>query len=91
MTESHPPAPPGSPRPRSRLLKPAVATVVVLAVAGTLVGLQSSQARKETKKDEAARTFELAPGDLAELRHEPIGRKVPISGSLKPEIGRAHV
>lgn len=89
-------------RPRRRFVKPALATVVVLAVAGSVFGLRASQAQKEEKKKED-RVFEFAPGDLAELQRVPLGRQIPVSGSMKPllqatvrskvpaEVARVHV
>jgi RND family efflux transporter MFP subunit len=100
---SNPSDSPGAPPPRRRFLKPALLSVLVLAVLGALLGLKPSQANKEEKKDGAARVFEFAPGDLAELRREPLGRQIPVSGSLKPvlsatvrakvaaEVARVHV
>ncbi|HUP28845.1 MAG TPA: efflux RND transporter periplasmic adaptor subunit [Usitatibacter sp.] len=68
-------------------LKRTLAVLLVVAVAGTLLGLRV-QANKEEpgKKAEAARVFEFAPGDLAELRREPLGRLIPVSGSMKPML-----
>ena len=87
-----------------RLTKSLVALVTILAIAGSLLGLRVSQANKEpAKKAEADRTFEFAPGDLAELRREPLGRAIPVSGTMKPllqatvrskvpaEVARVHV
>lgn len=92
------------PLPRKRFLKPAIAAVAVLAVAGSLLGLRASQANKEPpKKGDQDRVFEFAPGDLAELRSEPLGRHIPVSGSMKPllqatvrakvpaEVSRVHI
>ena len=68
-------------------LKRTLAVLLVVAVAGTLLGLRV-QANKEEpgKKAEAARVFEFAPGDLAEMRREPLGRLIPVSGSMKPML-----
>lgn len=88
-----------------RYVKPVLIGVVALAVGASLVGWRMSQASKEPeKKDDAnARTFEFAAGDLAELKREPLGRQIPVSGSLKPvlqatvrskvpaEVARVHV
>lgn len=92
------------PPTQNRFLKPALAVVAVVAVAGSLFGLRASQANKEpARKDEADRVFEFAPGDLAEMRSEPLGRDIPVSGSMKPllqatvrakvpaEVARVHV
>ena len=85
-------------------LKPALAVIAVAAVAATLVGMRVIAGKDPGKKAEgAARTFEFAPGDLAEMRREPLGRLIPVSGSLKPllqatvrskvpaEVARVHV
>ena len=91
--------------PFKKKLKPALAVVAVVAAGALLVGLRASLADKESpdKNKEAARTFEFAPGDLAELRREPLGRAIPVSGSMKPllqatvrskvaaEVSRVHV
>ena len=74
--------------PDKKKLKPAL-LVAVLAAAGALAfGLRASQADKEPPKPgpEAARTFEFAPGDLAELKREPLGRAIPVSGSMRPTL-----
>ena len=68
-------------------MKPAVIGIVALAVVGSLVGWRMSQASKEPeKKADSARTFEFAPGDLAELKREPLGRLIPVSGTMKPVL-----
>jgi len=84
-TMSHELPPASSARPASRrFLKPTLAVVAVVAVAATLMGLRVSQANKEPEKKKAERTFEFASGDLAELRREPLGRRIPVSGSMRP-------
>jgi membrane fusion protein, multidrug efflux system len=82
------PAPSVTDRPAPRrFLKPALVAVAIVAVVGSLTGLRVSQANKEpAKKDDAPRTFEFAPGDLSELRSEPLGRRIPVSGSMKPVL-----
>lgn len=87
-----------------RFAKPAIITVVALLVAGSLLGLRASQANKDPgKKKDEARVFEFAPGDLAQLQSVPLGRQIPVSGSMKPllqatvrakvpaEVARVHV
>ena len=87
-----------------RFAKPAIFTVVALLVAGSLLGLRASQANKDPdKKKDEARVFEFAPGDLAQLESIPLGRQIPVSGSMKPllqatvrakvpaEVARVHV
>jgi RND family efflux transporter MFP subunit len=85
-----------------RFAKPAIAAVVILVAAGSLVGLRASQANKEEKKP-AEKVFEFAAGDLALLQRVPLGRQIPVSGSMKPllqatvrskvaaEVARVHV
>ncbi|HYC37486.1 MAG TPA: efflux RND transporter periplasmic adaptor subunit [Usitatibacter sp.] len=83
------PASTATPAPKAgrRLAKPAIAAIVVLAIAGSIFGLRASQAKKEPAKGpDAARTFEFAPGDLAELKREPLGRQIPVSGTMKPQL-----
>src|SRR5687768_14494283 len=86
-----------------RYVKPAIVVLVVLAVAGSLFGWRASQANKQEKKPGEARVLEFAPGDLAELKREPLGRQIPVSGSVRPvlaatvrskvpaEVARIHV
>lgn len=89
---------------KGRRAKSILALVVVLAVGASLMGLRVSQANKEPeKKADGGRTFEFAPGDLAELKREPLGRTIPVSGTMKPllqatvrskvpaEVARVHV
>ena len=88
---------------RRRLLKPALAIAAIVAIAGSLIGYRASQANKPEKKNAAAKVFEFAPGDLAELRREALGRRIPVSGSVRPvlaatvrakvpgEVARVHV
>jgi membrane fusion protein (multidrug efflux system) len=88
---------------RKRYLKPALA-VLLAAAAAALFGWRASQANKEAPRKAAeARVFEFAPGDLAELQRVPLGRQIPVSGSVKPllqatvrarvpaEVARVHV
>ena len=84
-------------------LKPALAVIAVAAIAASLVGMRVTAGKDPGKKPEALRTFEFAPGDLAEMRREPLGRLIPVSGSVKPllqatvrskvaaEVARVHV
>ena len=79
MPES--PAMPLAPR---RFAKPAILILVVLVAAGGFVGLRASQGTKDPAKKDEARVFEFAPGDLAQLTSVPLGRNIPVSGSMKP-------
>ncbi|MEO5694330.1 MAG: efflux RND transporter periplasmic adaptor subunit [Usitatibacter sp.] len=87
----------------NRYAKPAIIGVVLLAVAGSFVGLRASQANKEPDKKDGDKVFEFAAGDLAQLERVPLGRQIPVSGSMKPvlqatvrskvpaEVARIHV
>jgi RND family efflux transporter MFP subunit len=92
------------PLKRKRLAKPVLAVLVVAAASATLLGLRAPQANKDVPKNgNEARVFEFAPGDLAELQRMPLGRQIPVSGSMKPvlqatvrakvpaEVARVHV
>ena len=67
-----------------RFAKPAIFILVVLVAAGGFVGLRASQGSKDPAKKDEARVFEFAPGDLAQLTSVPLGRNIPVSGSMKP-------
>ena len=92
------------PLKKKRFVKPVLAVLVIGATAATLLGLRATQANKDApKKGDEARTFEFAPGDLAEMQRIPLGRQIPVSGSMKPvlqatvrskvpaEVARVHV
>jgi membrane fusion protein, multidrug efflux system len=92
------------PMKKKRFVKPVLAVLAVAAAAATLLGLKVTQANKDSpRKGDEARTFEFAPGDLAELQRMPLGRQIPVSGSMKPvlqatvrskvpaEVARVHV
>jgi membrane fusion protein (multidrug efflux system) len=74
--------------PYKKKLKPALAIAALVAVGAVVLGVRASLADKDPPKkpDEAARTFELAAGDVAELRREALGRSIPISGSMRPAL-----
>ncbi|MEP7261322.1 MAG: efflux RND transporter periplasmic adaptor subunit [Usitatibacter sp.] len=87
----------------NRYAKPAIVGVVLLVVAGSIFGLRASQANKEPDKKDGDKVFEFAAGDLAQLERVPLGRQIPVSGSMKPvlqatvrskvpaEVARIHV
>lgn len=75
--------------PDKKKLRPALAIAAVAAIGAIAFGLRPSQADKDQQPKpgaEAARTFEFAPGDLAELKPEPLGRAIPVSGSMRPTL-----
>lgn len=73
--------------PLPRRIKPALAILAVAALGAVAFGMRATQADKDPpKKGNEARTFEFAPGDLAQLKREPLGRQIPVSGSMKPVL-----
>lgn len=74
--------------PDKKKLKPALAVATIVAAGALVLGLRVSLAEKEPEAKAApgVRTFEFAAGDLAELRREPLGRAIPISGSMRPVL-----
>jgi RND family efflux transporter MFP subunit len=93
---------PQLPRTRRRYLKPVLFTGLAVAIAASVAGFGASQSKKEAKKADE-KVFEFAPGDVAELQRMPLGRLIPVSGSMKPllqatvrskvpaEVARVHV
>jgi membrane fusion protein (multidrug efflux system) len=91
--------------PFKKKLKPALAIAAAATLGALAFGLRASLADKDPPKAaaEGPRTFEFAPGDLAELKREPLGRSIPVAGSMRPmlqatvrskvaaEVARVHV
>jgi membrane fusion protein (multidrug efflux system) len=87
---------------KKKYLTPALALLVVAGIGAALALSQASKANKDEKKKEE-KVFEFAPGDLAEMTRVPLGRQIPVSGSVKPllqatvrskvpaEVARIHV
>jgi len=87
---------------KKKYLTPALALLVVAGIGTALALSQTSSASKDEKKKEE-KVFEFAPGDLAEMTRVPLGRQIPVSGSVKPllqatvrskvpaEVARIHV
>ena len=87
---------------KKKYLTPALALLVVAGIGAALALSQASKASKDEKKKEE-KVFEFAPGDLAEMTRVPLGRQIPVSGSVKPllqatvrskvpaEVARIHV
>lgn len=70
-----------------RYAKPALVAGALVAVAAPFLGWRMSQADSAPAKPaDAPRPYEFAPSDLAELRTEPLGRRIPVSGTLKPTL-----
>jgi RND family efflux transporter MFP subunit len=70
---------------RKRALKPAILVVLVIAIAGSAIGWRASGGAQDAKKA-PDKVFEFAPGDLAQLSREALGRQIPVSGSVRPVL-----
>lgn len=70
---------------RKRFLKPLAIGVTIVVVAGSIVGLRATQAKKEDKKDDTV-VLEFAPADVAVVEMRELVRSIPVSGSLAPVI-----
>jgi RND family efflux transporter MFP subunit len=76
-----------SPAPRRRrFFKPALITLAVVLVAGSLVGLRATQAKKDDKKADAPVVLEFTPADVATVELIGLVRSIPFSGSLAPVV-----
>jgi membrane fusion protein, multidrug efflux system len=85
MPSSTPPSPgAAAPARRPRLLRTGLAIAVAVAAVATLLALRVRPPAAAAKPDDAARVFEFAPGDLARMQRMPLGRRIPVSGSMKP-------
>lgn len=72
---------------RRRFLKPAIVTLAVVAVIGSLVGFRATQARKvDDKKSTAAVVMEFTPADIAVVEMRSLVRSIAFSGSLAPMV-----
>jgi RND family efflux transporter MFP subunit len=72
--------------PRTRkAVKPIVAVLVVVAIGGSVIGWRASEAKKDAPKG-GDKVFEFAAGDLIQLTREPLGRQIPVSGSVRPVL-----
>ena len=76
---------PAAPR-RRRFFKPALVTLAVVLVAGSLVGFRATQAKKEDKKADAPIVLEFTPSDVAIVELRGLVRSIPFSGSLAPLV-----
>jgi len=68
-----------------KALKGAIGVVLFIAIAGSVIGWRASEAKKEGGKP-PDKVFEFAPGDLVTLTREPLGRQIPVSGSVRPVL-----
>ena len=72
------------PNNRRRFLKPVLIVAGILVVAGSLVGLRMSQAKKDEPKSDAKVALEFTPADIARVEMRELQRTLPLSGSLSP-------
>src|SRR5437763_5820431 len=72
---------------RKRYFKPLAIGVAIVVVAGSILGLSATQAKKEdgNKKPDAV-TLEFTPADVAVVEMRELVRAIPVSGSLAPVI-----
>jgi len=71
---------------RRRFLKPALIATVIVIVAGSLVGLRMTQAKKDPPKTEARVTLEFTQADVAMVEMRQLQRTLSLSGSLSPVV-----
>jgi membrane fusion protein (multidrug efflux system) len=71
---------------RRRFFKPALITLAVILVAGSLVGFRATQAKKDDKKADAPIVLEFTPSDIAIVEVRGLVRSIPFSGSLAPLV-----
>jgi membrane fusion protein (multidrug efflux system) len=71
---------------RRRFFKPALITLAVVVVAGSLVGLRATQAKKDENKPQVKIVLEFTPADVAIVEIRELVRSIPFSGSLAPLV-----
>ena len=71
--------------PARKALKPALAVILAVAIGGSVIGWRASEAKKDAPKG-PDKVFEFAAGDLVQLAREPLGRTIPVSGSVRPVL-----
>lgn len=72
--------------PSSAKKKIGIALAVAIAIGGAFVGWNAVSAKKDDKKTEADKTFELAASDVATLAPQELGQVIPVSGTLRPVV-----
>lgn len=70
---------------RKRYFKPLVIGLAIVVVAGSIVGLSATQAKKEDKKASPV-VLEFTPADVAVVEMRELVRAIPVSGSLAPVV-----
>jgi RND family efflux transporter MFP subunit len=72
--------------PKRRFVKPILITAAVVIVAGSLVGLRLTQAKKDQPKGDAKVTLQFTPADIAMVEMRELQRTLSLSGSLSPVL-----
>lgn len=70
--------------PRKGWVKITLIVLGLVVTVGGLVAFRGVSAKKEEKKPDAAKVFEFAPGDIAQLKPTQLGQIIPISGTVRP-------
>ena len=73
-------------RKRGGWVKLAVAGLSAAVAIGSLVAWRATSAKKDEKKSDADKTFELSAGDVATLSLQNLGLVIPVSGSVRPVL-----
>ncbi len=71
---------------RRRFLKPVLIVAGIVIVAGSLVGLRMSQAKKDEPDANAKVVLEFTPADIAMVEMRELQRTLSLSGSLSPVL-----
>jgi RND family efflux transporter MFP subunit len=71
---------------RRRFLKPFLIVAGVVLVAGSLVGLRMTQAKKDEPKKDEKIVLEFTPADIANVEMRELQRTLSLSGSLSPVL-----
>lgn len=71
---------------RSGWVRLTVAALSAVLVLGSLVAWRATSAKKEEKKSDADKVFELSASDVATLAPQNLGLVIPISGSVRPVL-----
>ncbi|MCY7386604.1 MAG: efflux RND transporter periplasmic adaptor subunit [Burkholderiales bacterium] len=76
----------GSARKRNGWVKLSVAGLSLVLVIGSLVAWRANSAKKEEKKPDINKVFELAASDVATFAPQNLGLVIPVSGSVRPVL-----
>jgi RND family efflux transporter MFP subunit len=71
---------------KRRFVKPFLIVGAVVLVAGSLVGLRMTQAKKDDPKTDEKVTLQFTPADVATVEMRELQRTLSLSGSLSPVL-----